>query len=233
MININSYESQVIFILTDSVCNIIVTFVLRILLQLGVEAGFDLAADAVGPGTEIALGQQAAHGLGHVQFEEGVLHLLPAQSEHQGGDDEANQYALDAAGDEGQAAAAADEAHDDGNDGVDEPGDLLDGEQVLGVHVDVDVRQGQVGGEVQGGEGHVVTDADGHGVFFQAVGDLFQPGGDGLAQQLPALVRMQVFVDLLFQDGVDLVQAVDGAVPPAVDDRDGHAVQDSQCHILH
>ena len=152
----------------------------------------------------MAAGHDLAHGLGDVGVHEHLLHLLLAQKQYQQREYRPGQYAGYAAGHDGQAAAAADQAHDDRYDRVDQPGEALHGEHLPGVDADVDVGQREIGVQAHGAVGHVVGHADGHGLLLHVVGHGLEPLRDGLHQQLLGLVGVQPGLNLLLHGLVDV-----------------------------
>ena len=98
------------------------------LFQVLIEICPDPFADPAHAGLKIAAGQELAHGKGQVGSDQHVLHFIGAQQEHQQGDHAAGNNPRDAAGDQGNTAAAAQEADEQCDNGIDHPGDLFDRE---------------------------------------------------------------------------------------------------------
>ena len=142
--------------------------------------------------------------------------MLLADQQHAQGQDRPGEESLQPAGDQCDPAAAAQKAHENRDDGIDQPGDLLDCKDILRIDPDIDVRQGQIARQVQRAVRDIVPDADRHGVLLQLIGRRAQPGGNDGGEELLSLLASQVLLDLLSKFLIDLRQAADLPASPAV-----------------
>ena len=117
----------------------VLDLVVLFLLKTFVECILHISADVVHAGCKCALRNQTAHCLWNIGSQHLLLHLVFAQEQDDDGCHDAHQNAARIREERNEAQCGHQDREECRYDGINENGHLVDGEQILRIHLDVDI----------------------------------------------------------------------------------------------